>query len=66
MDEALGAGGPLASTVEAFEKMLPKSPMLAYLCRLAPRLHALRGLLKQTGSLYLHCDDTAGPHVICF
>lgn len=47
----------------AFNDILPKGPMLAYLSHLAPRLYMLRKLLKPTGSIYLHCDDTAGPHI---
>jgi len=62
-DTALQLGGSLANAIEAFEKLFPASPMLAYLCHLAPRLHKLHGLLKQRGSIYLHCDDTAGPHI---
>lgn len=61
--EAMGSSDPLRETVMAFEKMLPESPMLAYLCHLAPRLRMLHRLLKRTGSIHLHCDDTAGPHI---
>ena len=33
--------------------------MMAYLAMMAPRLVELHRVLKQTGSLYLHCDPTA-------
>ncbi len=33
--------------------------MQAYLCMMAVRLLEMRRVLKPTGSLYLHCDDTA-------
>ena len=62
-DRALAFGGALAIAVEGFCKMLPETPMLAYLCHLAPRLQHMHRLLKQTGSLYLHCDDTAGHYI---
>ena len=62
-DRALAFGGALAIAVEGFCKMLPETPMLAYLCHLAPRLQHMHRLLKLTGSLYLHCDDTAGHYI---
>ncbi|MCY4475654.1 MAG: DNA methyltransferase [Chloroflexi bacterium] len=62
-DSALAAGGELATVIQGFETMLGRSGMFAYLCHLAPRLHEMRRLLKQSGSLYLHCDDTASHHV---
>src|SRR5687767_3716787 len=37
--------------------------MLAYLAMMAPRLFALRRVLKPTGSLYLHCDPTASHYL---
>jgi adenine specific DNA methylase Mod len=45
--------------VEAFHSFLKNSPMMAYLAMMAPRLVELHRLLKETGSLYLHCDPTA-------
>ena len=35
--------------------------MMAYLSYMAERLVEIHRLLKPTGSLYLHCDNTAGP-----
>lgn len=32
---------------------------MAYLAMMAPRLVELHRVLKETGSLYLHCDPTA-------
>lgn len=37
--------------------------LLAYLSYMAERLLPLRGLLKPTGSLYLHCDPTASHYI---
>jgi len=37
--------------------------MLAYLTMMAPRLLALRDVLKSTGSIYLHCDSTASHYL---
>jgi len=35
----------------------------AYLCYMAIRLFEIRRVLKDTGSLYLHCDHTAGAYL---
>ena len=35
----------------------------AYLCYMAVRLFEIRRVLKDTGSLYLHCDHTAGAYI---
>jgi DNA modification methylase len=37
--------------------------MLAYLSMMAPRLIELRRILKNTGSIYLHCDPTASHYL---
>jgi DNA modification methylase len=37
--------------------------MLAYLAMMAPRLTELRRVLKPNGSLWLHCDSTAGCYL---
>ena len=37
--------------------------MKAYLCFMAPRLREMWRVLKPTGSLYLHCDPTAGHYL---
>ncbi|MCY4504928.1 MAG: DNA methyltransferase [Hyphomicrobiales bacterium] len=62
-DRALACSSLLARTVQALEGMLRETPMFAYLCHLAPRLHEMHRLLKRTGSMYLHCDDTSGHYI---
>jgi DNA modification methylase len=37
--------------------------MLAYLAMMAPRLVELRRVMKETGSIYLHCDPTASHYL---
>jgi len=49
--------------MEAFHSFLKNSPMMAYLAMMAPRLVELHRVLKETGSLYLHCDPTASPYL---
>ncbi|MCS6847496.1 MAG: site-specific DNA-methyltransferase [Anaerolineae bacterium] len=47
---------PLAGALEALRRILGESDALAYCAALAPCLGELRRVLKDTGSLYLHCD----------
>ncbi len=56
-------GGKVADCVEAFRKFLGPCDMLAYLVMMAPRLVELRRVLKQPGSIYLHCDPTASHYL---
>ena len=56
-------GGNVAETMLAFKKILGQNDMLAYLSMMAPRLVELRRALKQTGSIYLHCDPTASHYL---
>src|SRR5207302_91552 len=49
--------------VEALQKFLKHSPMMAYLAMMAPRLVELHRILKPTGSLFLHCDPTASHYL---
>ncbi len=46
----------LAGALEALRLVLGESSALAYCAALAPCLGELRRVLKDTGSLYLHCD----------
>ncbi len=49
--------------MEAFHSFLRNSPMMAYLAMMAPRLVELHRVLKESGSLYLHCDPTASSYL---
>jgi DNA modification methylase len=61
--ETVEQGGAVADVLLAFERFIPASDMLAYLAMMAPRLMELRRVLKETGSLYLHCDPTASHYL---
>ena len=43
--------------------MLPQTGMLAYLVYMADRLAEMRRVLKNSGSIYLHCDPTASAYL---
>ncbi len=47
----------------AFEKMIGKNDVLAYLTMMTVRLVELKRVLKNTGSIYLHCDPTASHYL---
>jgi adenine specific DNA methylase Mod len=49
--------------LDAFQKVFPRSNMMAYLAMMAVRLIEMRRVLKHTGSLYLHCDPTASHYL---
>jgi site-specific DNA-methyltransferase (adenine-specific) len=57
------AGGKASPVMQAFRLFLGGSPMMAYLAMMAPRLVEMYRVLKPTGSLYLHCDPTAGHYL---
>jgi DNA modification methylase len=49
--------------MKSMRAYLAECPMMAYLCMMAPRLLELRRVLKNTGSIYLHCDPTASHYL---
>ncbi len=57
------SGATAGQALIAFRALLGESDMLAYLSMMAPRLVELRRVLKRRGSLYLHCDPTAGHYL---
>jgi site-specific DNA-methyltransferase (adenine-specific) len=63
------AASPIASApVKEFMSVLPKlvgkrTDMAAYLTMMCIRLIELKRVLKDTGSLYLHCDPTASHYL---
>lgn len=50
-------------TIDALKIILDQSDMFAYLCMMAPRLVELHRVLRETGSIYLHCDPAAGHYL---
>lgn len=61
--ETVEAGGKVSEVMQAFRLFLGDTDMLAYLAMMAPRLVELRRVLKDTGSLYLHCDPNASHYL---
>ncbi len=49
--------------LNAIRRFLGENDMMAYLAMMAVRLIELHRVLKPTGSLYLHCDQTASHYL---
>jgi len=62
-DIALHGGDDTAKLLKAMVEALGHNDVTAYLTMMAVRLVELRRVLKPTGSVYLHCDPTAGPYL---
>lgn len=63
MDIAKGTNRQLQVMMEAMHSAIGENPMMAYLAMMAVRLVELHRVLKETGSLYLHCDPTASHYL---
>jgi adenine specific DNA methylase Mod len=50
------SGGNVSKLMQAFYSFLGGCDMLAYLSMMSPRLIELRRVLKNSGSIFLHCD----------
>ena len=53
------AANPASKVIAGFELHIPTSEMLSYTSYMAERLFVMHRILKDTGSIYLHCDPTA-------
>jgi site-specific DNA-methyltransferase (adenine-specific) len=53
----------LIDFMSSFRKFLGENDMMAYLTMMSIRLLELKRVLKDTGSLYLHCDPTASHYL---
>ena len=66
-NEYTQSGGLGARFLESMRGALGTSPrgraMLSYLTMMTPRLELMRELLKPNGSIYLHCDHSAGHYL---
>ncbi|MCA0290505.1 MAG: restriction endonuclease [Actinobacteria bacterium] len=53
----------VADALVAMRTLLTENDAMAYLVNMAPRLVELHRTLKETGSLYLHCDSTMSHYL---
>ena len=54
---------PAHRAIKGLAEMIPETGMLAYLVYMAERIAAMHRVLKDTGSIYLHCDPTASHYL---
>ena len=54
---------PAHKVIAAFESFIPRSKMLSYTSYMAERLYVMHRILKDTGSIYLHCDPYASHYL---
>ena len=54
---------PAHRAIKGLAEMIPETGMLAYLVYMAERITAMHRVLKDTGSIYLHCDPTASHYL---
>jgi len=62
-NEIVGKQDDVGTMLQSFVQALGHNDVTAYLTMMAPRLVELRRVLKPTGSIYLHCDPTAGHYL---
>ncbi|MFZ4814434.1 MAG: DNA methyltransferase [Phototrophicaceae bacterium] len=60
---AMHAPEKVSKVIQALRALVGTNEMMAYLVMMAARLVRLHRVLKPTGSLYLHCDPTAGHYL---
>lgn len=63
MDIAKGTNRELQVMMDAMHSGIGENPLMAYLAMMAVRLVELHRVLKDSGSLYLHCDPTASHYL---
>jgi site-specific DNA-methyltransferase (adenine-specific) len=63
-DEVMSAGNTdAAEMLRAMRSFLKENDVMAYITMMAVRLLEMHRVLKETGSLYLHCDQTASHYL---
>lgn len=53
----------LIDIMKAMRNYLDETPIMAYLSMMSPRLLEMKRVMKETGSIYLHCDPTASHYL---
>jgi len=63
--EDIVANGPpqVARMISALRDFVGRNDVMAYLAMMTARLIELRRVMKSSGSVYLHCDTTAGHYL---
>ena len=62
-DVVTNAAGKLPNLLQAMRSFLGDNDMMAYLTMMAQRMVQLHRVLRDAGSIYLHCDPTASHYL---
>ncbi|MCP5433064.1 MAG: restriction endonuclease [Alphaproteobacteria bacterium] len=62
-DAVIRSGSPAADILRSLRSFMGESDLMAYLAMMSIRLIELKRVLKSTGSLILHCDQTAAHYL---
>ena len=62
-DVVTNGTGKLPDLLQAMRSFLGDNDMMAYLTMMAQRMAEFHRVLKETGSIYLHCDPTASHYL---
>lgn len=54
---------PISDTMQGLRMVLCETSTMAYLCIMAVRMLEMHRILKDTGSIFLHCDPTASHYL---
>lgn len=63
LNHVIVSGSPAAGILTSLNNYMQKSDLMAYLVMMTARLIELRRVLKDNGSLFLHCDASAGHYL---
>ena len=61
--QLLTMGARISEVIKGLKEVVGANDLMAYLVMMAIRLVELHRVLKDTGSMYLHCDPTASHHL---
>ena len=61
--QLLTMGARTSEVIKGLKEVVGANDLMAYLVMMAIRLVELHRVLKDTGSMYLHCDPTASHHL---
>lgn len=62
-DKLISYGDDISTMIYGLRQTIGTNDMMAYLVMMAVRLIQLRRVLKDTGSIFLHCDPTASHYL---
>ena len=62
-EDVVERGEKASDAMQAFRRLLGDNDMMAYLAMMAPRLIELKRVMRETATLYLHCDPTASHYL---